>query len=141
MNRVMVRPHQFDASGSAMAALSTKRITSVSGHGPTRAVQHGSARHRFSRAYSGRYPPDSRRASMSPTRWASTSPARSTSDRKRAEREAPMPEIRFPVLDGDLPGYLAEPPVGDGPWPGVVVIVDALGLSDDIRQQADRLAA
>jgi carboxymethylenebutenolidase len=33
------------------------------------------------------------------------------------------------------------PPVGDGPWPGVVVLHEAFGLIDDIRQQADRLAA
>jgi carboxymethylenebutenolidase len=33
------------------------------------------------------------------------------------------------------------PPVGDGPWPGVVVLHEIFGLTDDIRQQADRLAA
>jgi carboxymethylenebutenolidase len=32
-------------------------------------------------------------------------------------------------------------PRTQAPWPGVVVIQDALGLTDDIREQADRLAA
>ena len=40
-----------------------------------------------------------------------------------------------------LDGYLAIPPVGTGPWPGVVVLHEAFGLNDDIRQHADRLAA
>ena len=50
-----------------------------------------------------------------------------------------MGDVRYPTSDGELPGYLAVPG-GDGPWPGVVVIMDALGLSRDIRSQADRLA-
>jgi carboxymethylenebutenolidase len=48
-----------------------------------------------------------------------------------------MVDITLP--DG-LPGYLATPD-GDGPWPGVVVLHEAFGLTGDIRRQADRLAA
>ena len=51
-----------------------------------------------------------------------------------------MPDLTYQAASGELGAYLAEP-LGDGPWPGVVVIQDALGLGDDIRQQADRLAA
>lgn len=54
-----------------------------------------------------------------------------------------MPDIELgPVRDGsaDLRGYLAVPD-GAGPWPGVVVIHEALGLNDIVRRQADRLAA
>jgi carboxymethylenebutenolidase len=36
--------------------------------------------------------------------------------------------------------YLAVPP-GPGPHPGVVLVHEALGLTDDIRRQADRFAA
>ncbi len=45
------------------------------------------------------------------------------------------------TLPGDVHAHLAVPPVGAGPWPGVVVLHESFGLSDDIRQQADRLAA
>ncbi|HEY2764414.1 MAG TPA: dienelactone hydrolase family protein [Pseudonocardiaceae bacterium] len=41
----------------------------------------------------------------------------------------------------ELRAHLAVPPVGAGPWPGVVVLHEVFGLTDDIRQQADRLAA
>lgn len=51
-----------------------------------------------------------------------------------------MPELHFAASSGELGGYLALP-LGEGPHPGVIVIQDALGLSDDIREQADRLAA
>ena len=41
----------------------------------------------------------------------------------------------------ELRAHLAVPPTGAGPWPGAVVLHEAFGLTDDTRQQADRLAA
>ncbi|SOC49684.1 carboxymethylenebutenolidase [Blastococcus aggregatus] len=54
-----------------------------------------------------------------------------------------MPDISIPGAASapELSGYLAVPPTGEGPWPAVVVVHEALGLNDDTRQQADRLAA
>lgn len=51
-----------------------------------------------------------------------------------------MPDLSFQAQSDELAAYLAIPPA-DGPHAGVVVIQDVLGLSDDIRVQADLLAA
>ena len=54
-----------------------------------------------------------------------------------------MPTVRVPgaASAAELTAHLAVPPVGTGPWPGVVVLHEVFGLNDDTRQQADRLAA
>ncbi len=54
-----------------------------------------------------------------------------------------MPAVTVPgaVSAPALRAHLAVPPVGTGPWPAVVVVHEVFGLTDDTRQQADRLAA
>ena len=47
--------------------------------------------------------------------------------------------MSYPVAGGTLRGYLATPDT-PGPWPGVVVLHEIFGLTDDIRRQADRFA-
>lgn len=48
--------------------------------------------------------------------------------------------IRIPVADGEIGGYLAVPS-GAGPFPAVVLIHDVLGLNQDAREITDRYAA
>lgn len=50
-----------------------------------------------------------------------------------------MTEVTLASPTGPLPAYLAEP-TGAGPVPGVVVVHEAFGLTDEIRAHADRLA-
>lgn len=50
-----------------------------------------------------------------------------------------MGEVRFRSGEDELGGHLAAP-AGDGPFPGVVVLHEAFGLTDDVRAHADRFA-
>src|SRR4051812_28318350 len=53
---------------------------------------------------------------------------------------AAMHETTLPA-GHPLNAYVATPPAGAGPWPGVVVLHEAFGLNDDIRRHADHLAS
>lgn len=50
-----------------------------------------------------------------------------------------MPMATVPTPLGEIPAHLAVP-AGAGPWPGVVVLHELLGLNDDIKAMADRFA-
>ncbi|OBB98545.1 dienelactone hydrolase family protein [Mycobacterium sp. 852002-40037_SCH5390672] len=50
-----------------------------------------------------------------------------------------MPDISYPATNGDAPAYLAVPD-GHGPWPGVLVVQDVLGMTADLRRNTDRFA-
>jgi carboxymethylenebutenolidase len=51
-----------------------------------------------------------------------------------------MVDVSFSSPHGTMRAYVSRP-VGEGPWPGVVVIHDVFGVNRDLRQQCDWLAA
>ncbi|MDO8120613.1 dienelactone hydrolase family protein [Isoptericola sp. b490] len=51
-----------------------------------------------------------------------------------------MPQIELSTARGSLPAFLARPS-GDGPWPGVVLLHDAFGMTTQLRRHAEWLAA
>ena len=51
-----------------------------------------------------------------------------------------MPEVRITVGAGEMPAWL-EIPQRSGPWPGVVVLHDAAGMSEDLKNHTKWLAA
>jgi carboxymethylenebutenolidase len=56
---------------------------------------------------------------------------------KRSHREIEC--LSIGEARGAIPTFVATPE-GEGPWPGVVVVHDALGMSEDLRNQARWLA-
>lgn len=50
-----------------------------------------------------------------------------------------MPTVTIPTSFGAMDAYLAIPKT-DGPWPAVLIVHDALGMTTDLRHQADWLA-
>jgi len=50
-------------------------------------------------------------------------------------------DVAIPTADGTIGGYLTEPEHVTGPWPGVVVLHDVMGVHADVKRITDRFAA
>ena len=50
-----------------------------------------------------------------------------------------IPNTRIPASGGELPAYVAKPS-RPAPWPGVVIVHDAFGMSTAVKRHADWLA-
>ena len=51
-----------------------------------------------------------------------------------------MPDVEIPTPSGTMPAYLSVPQ-DPGPFPGVVVVHDAMGMTADLHDQADWLSS
>ena len=51
----------------------------------------------------------------------------------------PMPDVQIPTADGTADAYFVKPE-GDGPFPAVLIFMDAFGLRPRIAEMAERIA-
>lgn len=70
--------------------------------------------------------------------WSEATPGRLRCVRRMTPPAADktMLHAAIPGPHGEIPVHIARP-AADAPWPGVVVIHDALGMTSDLRHQAD----
>jgi len=62
------------------------------------------------------------------------------SARRCRSKRVVMAQVKIPTVRGELLTYFATP-TRQGPWPGVVVLHDIMGMSRDLKNQADWLAS